>query len=231
MSSEQHALDPTLSATQEMERYCAAHPHSPVAIRHPDSPFVAARLSRYWAQLLKKASPASATASRRRYAPLICNTPALSGHLPIGTRAANFRIQRRVFSSADKARDVEALVSQARMEIALTAPAISRLPMLPAFGPRARGRSRNVQARRSLCLFERAADQEDSTPLDTHLAQRKSRTQFHAIVKRPLIPSGTSVLPMRGHGCADWRSNRDQSPFQLRLPHGESRMHRRSSVG
>jgi hypothetical protein len=35
MSSGQRAFDPTLSAMQEMERYCAAHPNSPVAIRHP----------------------------------------------------------------------------------------------------------------------------------------------------------------------------------------------------
>ncbi|HEV8617984.1 MAG TPA: hypothetical protein VGQ70_00675 [Candidatus Udaeobacter sp.] len=35
MSSGQGAIDPTLSAVQEMERYCAAHPNSPVAIRHP----------------------------------------------------------------------------------------------------------------------------------------------------------------------------------------------------
>jgi hypothetical protein len=35
MSSGQHAIDRTLSAMQEMERYCAAHPNSPVAIRHP----------------------------------------------------------------------------------------------------------------------------------------------------------------------------------------------------
>lgn len=31
----QHAMDRTLAAMQEMERYCAAHPNSPVAIRHP----------------------------------------------------------------------------------------------------------------------------------------------------------------------------------------------------
>ena len=31
----QHAVDRTLAAMQEMERYCAAHPNSPVAIRHP----------------------------------------------------------------------------------------------------------------------------------------------------------------------------------------------------
>ena len=35
MSSGQRAFDPTLSAMQEMERYCVAHPNSPVAIRHP----------------------------------------------------------------------------------------------------------------------------------------------------------------------------------------------------
>ena len=29
------AVDRTLAAMQEMERYCAAHPNSPVAIRHP----------------------------------------------------------------------------------------------------------------------------------------------------------------------------------------------------
>ena len=28
-------VDQTLMAMQEMERYCAAHPNSPVAIRHP----------------------------------------------------------------------------------------------------------------------------------------------------------------------------------------------------
>ncbi len=33
--SGQHAVDRTLVAMQEMERYCAAHPNSPVAIRHP----------------------------------------------------------------------------------------------------------------------------------------------------------------------------------------------------
>ena len=30
-----HTLDQTLMAMQEVERYCAAHPHSPAAIRHP----------------------------------------------------------------------------------------------------------------------------------------------------------------------------------------------------
>ena len=29
------AVDGTLAAMQEMERYCVAHPNSPVAIRHP----------------------------------------------------------------------------------------------------------------------------------------------------------------------------------------------------
>jgi hypothetical protein len=28
-------VDQTLAAMQEMKRYCAAHPNSPVAIRHP----------------------------------------------------------------------------------------------------------------------------------------------------------------------------------------------------
>jgi hypothetical protein len=31
----QRAVDGTLAAMQEMERYCVAHPNSPVAIRHP----------------------------------------------------------------------------------------------------------------------------------------------------------------------------------------------------
>lgn len=31
----QRVVDRTLAAMQEMERYCAAHPNSPVAIRHP----------------------------------------------------------------------------------------------------------------------------------------------------------------------------------------------------
>jgi hypothetical protein len=30
-----HTLDQTSMATQEMERYCSAHPNSPAAIRHP----------------------------------------------------------------------------------------------------------------------------------------------------------------------------------------------------
>ena len=30
-----HAVDQTLMAIQEMERYCSAHPNSPAAIRHP----------------------------------------------------------------------------------------------------------------------------------------------------------------------------------------------------
>ena len=30
-----HTVDQTLMAMQEMERYCAAHPNSAVAIRHP----------------------------------------------------------------------------------------------------------------------------------------------------------------------------------------------------
>ena len=30
-----HVVDQTLMAIQEMERYCLAHPNSPVAIRHP----------------------------------------------------------------------------------------------------------------------------------------------------------------------------------------------------
>jgi hypothetical protein len=39
---------------------------------------------RCWVRLLKRASLASATASRQRYVPLMCNTPALSGRLSIG---------------------------------------------------------------------------------------------------------------------------------------------------
>jgi hypothetical protein len=78
MSSGQHAIDPTLSAMQEMERYCAAHPNSPVAIRHLRLSIRGRTLSRYWARPLKRASVASVTASRRRYAPLMRNTPALS---------------------------------------------------------------------------------------------------------------------------------------------------------
>ena len=31
----QHAVDRTLAAMQEMERYCAAHPQSPAATRRP----------------------------------------------------------------------------------------------------------------------------------------------------------------------------------------------------
>jgi hypothetical protein len=31
----QHAVDRTLAAMQEMERYCAAHPQSPAAMRRP----------------------------------------------------------------------------------------------------------------------------------------------------------------------------------------------------
>ncbi len=30
-----HAVDQTLMAIQEMERYCSAHPNSPAATRHP----------------------------------------------------------------------------------------------------------------------------------------------------------------------------------------------------
>ena len=30
-----HAIDGTLTAIHEMERYCSAHPNSPAAIRHP----------------------------------------------------------------------------------------------------------------------------------------------------------------------------------------------------
>ena len=30
-----HAVEQTLMAIQEMERYCSAHPNSPAAIRHP----------------------------------------------------------------------------------------------------------------------------------------------------------------------------------------------------
>jgi len=30
-----HAVDQTLMAIQEMERYCSAHPNSPASIRHP----------------------------------------------------------------------------------------------------------------------------------------------------------------------------------------------------
>ena len=29
------AVDQTLAAMQEMERYCAAHPNAPVSLRHP----------------------------------------------------------------------------------------------------------------------------------------------------------------------------------------------------
>jgi hypothetical protein len=30
-----HAVDRIQAATEEMERYCAEHPHSPTALRHP----------------------------------------------------------------------------------------------------------------------------------------------------------------------------------------------------
>jgi len=33
--SGQHAVDQTLAAMEEMERYCTAHPRSPAAIRRP----------------------------------------------------------------------------------------------------------------------------------------------------------------------------------------------------
>ena len=33
--SKQHVADQTLAAMQEMERYCAAHPGSPAAVRRP----------------------------------------------------------------------------------------------------------------------------------------------------------------------------------------------------
>ena len=197
MSSGQRPIDPTLLAMQEMERYCAAHPKARWRTVTPDSPFVAARLSHYWARVLKRASVASATASRQRYAPLMRSTPARSGRLPIG----------------------------------ISTTATSRLPVLPPFDPRAMGRPRNIQPRRSPCAFELVTAEEDSTPLDTHVAQRKSRTEFHAISERPPIPSGTSAPPMRGRGCADWRSIRDQSRFQLRVPQSESCSHPWSSAG
>ena len=44
----------------------------------------AAPLSHYWVQLLKRALLASATASRQRYAPLMCNTRAHSRRLLTG---------------------------------------------------------------------------------------------------------------------------------------------------
>jgi hypothetical protein len=146
---------------------------------------------------ISEASMASATASTQHYAPLMRNTPARSGRLPIR----------------------------------ISAPATSTLPVLPFFDPRATARSLNVQARRLSFVFEWATPQEDSTPLDTHPVRSKSRIEFHAIAKRRPRPSGTGVLPMRGHGCADWRSTRDRSHFQPRVPHGESRSHRRHSTG
>jgi hypothetical protein len=35
MFNGRHAVDRTLAAMEEMERYCAAHPRSPTAIRRP----------------------------------------------------------------------------------------------------------------------------------------------------------------------------------------------------
>ncbi len=35
MFNSRHAVDRTLAAMEEMERYCAAHPGSPTAIRRP----------------------------------------------------------------------------------------------------------------------------------------------------------------------------------------------------
>jgi hypothetical protein len=58
-----------------------------------------------------------------------------------------------------------------RLPIRIKTPATSRLPLLQPFAPRATARSLNVQARRLSGVFERATVQEDSTPLDTHLAQ------------------------------------------------------------
>ena len=46
-----------------------------------DCRFAAAHLSHYWALLLKRALPALATASRRLYAPSMCNIRGLSGRL------------------------------------------------------------------------------------------------------------------------------------------------------
>ena len=46
-----------------------------------DCRFAAAHLSHYWALLLERESPASATAPRRRCALSTCNIPGLSGRL------------------------------------------------------------------------------------------------------------------------------------------------------
>ena len=207
--------------------------------------FAAALLSHYWAQPSKRASLALATVSRPRCVLLTRNIRALSGRLLIGISTANLRTVGSTASCNNEAGQAVTPWFQAESlnptttffkrrrcgGTAVTAPATSRLQVLPPFDPRATARSRNVQARRLSCVFEQATAQDDSTPLDTPLAQRKSRTEFHAIAKRPPIPSGTSVLPMRGHGCADWRSIRDQSRFQLPVPHGESPSHRRSTAG
>jgi len=52
--NDRQCVDQTLMAMREMERYCAAHPGAPVSLRHLDSSFAGAPLSRYSAQVLVK---------------------------------------------------------------------------------------------------------------------------------------------------------------------------------
>jgi hypothetical protein len=152
----------------------------------PGCRFSAASLSHCWVQPSKRASLASATASRPRCALLTRNIRTRSPRLLTEISTANLRTVGTTASCKNEAGQAVTPWLQAQslesnddffraltmLGTAVTALTTSRLPVLPPFDPRAMGRSRNVQARRSPCVFDRAtAAKEDSTPLDTHLAQ------------------------------------------------------------
>jgi hypothetical protein len=77
----QHAVDRTLAAMQEMERYCAAHPQSPAATRRPRLSIRGRTFVALLGPAIEEGIAGFATASKRRYAPLMCNTRALSVRL------------------------------------------------------------------------------------------------------------------------------------------------------
>ena len=93
-------VDRTLAAMQEMERYFAARPNSPAAIRHPSCPFAAGLLLRYSVQVLRRVSRDLATRFKERYARLTCNIRVPLGHLLITNKITRPSRGKRIGEAA-----------------------------------------------------------------------------------------------------------------------------------
>jgi len=82
--SGQHAVDQTLAAMEEMERYCTAHPRSPAATRRPRLSIRGRTFVALLGPAIEEGIAGFGDTVRRRCAPLMHNTRALSRRLPIG---------------------------------------------------------------------------------------------------------------------------------------------------